>query len=24
MPFARFEKLAPTLAKSQEIIFYCA
>jgi hypothetical protein len=24
MPFARFEKLAPTLPKSQEVIFYCA
>jgi hypothetical protein len=24
MPFARFEALAPSLPKSQEIIFYCA
>lgn len=24
MPFARFEALAPSLSKTQEIIFYCA
>lgn len=24
IPFARFEAMAPTLPKSQEIIFYCA
>ena len=24
MPLARFEAMAPTLPKTQEIIFYCA
>lgn len=24
IPYARFEAMAPTLPKSQEIIFYCA